>query len=466
MADLSRSGGLDDGAGAPSRARVLLVEGPSAPLTQIRSRHLRGLGVEVILEPGPARAIERLEADGDFAVIVCEEDLAGASGLDLLDAMRSISPTTARVLVAGSTSPEAPRVQDVVFRRVSPLAPPSELAAAIHDAIDYHQLLATSPVQPVEPGRAARDAIPPPAHPARRSTRRERWPELGLTTDAVVIDVPEAAPELVVLDPGASRVGLRVVGRVVELLPGATVVGRSRTCHIPIPDPHVSRRHATFSHDASGISVRNISSTNRLRVNGVRVERDAACALKVGDRVTLGSHEIEVCALGDYCPSFEPTQNTAVRAESAVDGDHPSTLATLAQVAEKCFAFGHVREAERISRPLLEGLRRHCESGARPGPGDVDLATGLSLRIAESNRAGEWVNYLFQLYTAIEEPMAAEVIERLYRLVPESAGISMSSFRRYLAALVRVADRHGPRERFLLRRLQGLEAPLMMSAHL
>jgi pSer/pThr/pTyr-binding forkhead associated (FHA) protein len=261
-------------------------------------------------------------------------------------------------------------------------------------------------------------------------------------------------------------VGLQVVGRFVELLPGLTVVGRSRTCHIPIPDPQISRRHATFSNNGREVHVRNISQTNGVRVNGVLIERDQARVLAIGDRIMLGSHEIELCGLGDYCPSFEPTQSTSLLDPVPADPtQRTSTLITLAQVAEKYFVLGQAREAERILRPLLEGLLRHCESGQDPGQGDVELATDLVLRIAEAHRAGEWINFIFALYTALARPMSPEQVERLCRVVPESQGVKMSAFRGYLEALAKVVDRLGPKERFLVRRIQGLEKRLVMTAH-
>jgi len=45
-------------------------------------------------------------------------------------------------------------------------------------------------------------------------------------------------------------------------------------------------------------------------------------------------------------------------------------------------------------------------------------------------------------------------------------GISMACFRSYVETLVGIQERLGPSERFLVRRIQGLETRLMMSAHL
>lgn len=444
--------------------RVLYVEG-STGLADFAERI--DPGFELVREGSPTRALRRLEADGDFAVVVCDENVNGSPGLELLAAVRMISPTSSRVLISESLARGAsPRALEPVFRCLSPHGSPSEWRRAMAEALDYHQLLATCPAQPVESGRQERVAMPPPADHRPRPPRSPAPTAIHVPSElsSLVTDAP--APQLIVVEPNARRVGLQVVGRFVELLPGLTVVGRSRTCHIPIPDPQISRRHATFSNNGREVHVRNVSQTNGVRVNGVLIERDAARLLAVGDRIMLGSHEIELCGLGDYCPSFEPTQSTSLLDPAPAEAaNRSSTLITLARVAEKYFVLGQAREAERILRPLLEGLLRHCESGQDPGPGDVELATDLVLRIAEAQRSGEWINYLFSLFTALERPMAPEQVERLCRVAPESQGVKMSAFRSYLDVLGKVVNRLGPQERFLVRRIQGLEKRLVMSAH-
>lgn len=458
--------GDDAGTQARAAARILCVDGA---LSLAAQELLSGSNVEVVSESSPTRALERVEVDGDFAVMVCEELVGGTSGLDLLAAVRTISPTTARLLISERLSRDTPpAAAELAFRCVSPHAPASELRAVLEDALAYHQLLSTCPAQPVEGARLERDAILPPAKLEPRHPRLPRWQgfadSAGNLVPPLVIDLPPVADSLGV-SPASARVGLRVVGRTVELLPGLTVVGRSRTCHIPIPDPQVSRRHATFSNTGREVLLRNVSATSGVRVNGAVLERDAEHVVNVGDRVTIGSHEIEVCGLGDYCPSFEPTHGGGIPVEEASSLGPLGTLLTLARVAEKYFQLGHVREAERICRPLLEGLLRHCEAGRAPTTGDVELATSLTLRLAEVNRAGEWVDYLFELFTALERPMPADLIDSLYRLIPAIVGMKIGCFRGYMEALASIQERFGPTERFLMRRLQGLETAIMMSAH-
>ena len=456
-----------DDQGSRARAtRILCVDGALAFAPR---DILSGLNVDIVRESGAMRALERLEVDGDFAVVVCEEVVGGTPGLDLLGAARAISPTTSRLLISERFSRDAPtEVAELVFRCVSPHAPLGELRSALQDSLDYHQLLSTCPAQPVEGTRLERDAIRPPAKPAPRHPELPRWhgfaDSAGARAAPVVIDMGSVEDALVVA-PALARVGLRVVGRTVELLSGLTVVGRSRTCHIPLADAQVSRRHATFANTGREVLLRNVSTTTGVRVNGALIERDIDCVVKVGDRVIIGSHEIEVCGLGDYCPSFEPTHGGGSPAPVASSAGELSTLLTLARVAEKYFQLGHVREAERISRPVLEGLLRHCEAGRAPTAGDVEIATSLTLRLAEVDGAGEWIDYLFELFTALERPMPAEVIDTLYRVMSDIHGMKIGHFRGYMELLGRVQERFGPKERFLIRRLQGLETPIMMSAH-
>jgi pSer/pThr/pTyr-binding forkhead associated (FHA) protein len=459
--DLSRSGTRErrDSSGG---ARVLYVEGADGAV----DFSWLDRSVELVRETSWRVALARLENDDDFSVVVCDEGVGGAEGLELLGRARALSPTTVRLLIGDGTESGAPRTPcEDAFRCIRRSNVADELEQAITDALDYHQLLASSPVQPVELGRSERDAMPPPAKPQRCPPRVSPPIDRGPVRIVPGSAASEVSPRgLLDLETSMRRVGLRVAGRFVELLPGLTVVGRSRTCHIPLPDPQISRRHAAFSNTGRDVAVRNVSQTNSLRVNGISIERDATWPLTVGDRVTVGSHEIELCGLGDYCPSFEPTD--VVLRDAAPDDPSRSTLLTMAQVATKYFVLGQAREAERILRPVLDGLLRHCDAGQKPSKQDTELATDLTLRIAEANHAGEWIDYLFQLFTRLERPMPPEVIERLYRLIPDSQGAKMTCYRGYLDALERLGDRLGPQERFLVRRIHGLATPLRMSAHL
>ncbi|MET0413506.1 MAG: hypothetical protein ABW217_19510, partial [Polyangiaceae bacterium] len=81
---------------------------------------------------------------------------------------------------------------------------------------------------------------------------------------------------------------------------------------------------------------------------------------------------------------------------------------------------------------------------------------------AEASGNGEWIDYVFRLYTALREPLEPVLIERLYSLLRTTTGVSSVLFRHYLSALRTVGDRLSPADQFLVKRIQGLE-PLVLA---
>jgi len=434
---------------ARPRARVLCVDDEQNTLAAL-ARVLR-MGFEVLTSQDAAAALSLLERDGNFAVVIADLNMPRMSGIEFLKRVAEQSPLTTRLVLTGRQPSTLP--PGLVFRVLVKPYPSDALEQAVLDAAAYHELNATSPVQPVE---AQRHAL---------------WPS-GPDDQAIIeapppgarLDPVAATPPCIVMRD-APRMGLRLLGRIVELLPGATLLGRSRSCHIPVDDPKVSRRHACFTNYDGQLAVRNLSSTNPLLVNGSVLDSEPR-QLAVGDRLSVCGHEIEVCLLRDYVPSLEPTQRVSElpSADESLDED-AATLGALGQVAMKYLRLGQCPEAERILRPLLDGLLRHCRAGQAPLTSDLELAVHLALEIAEAGRNGGWISYLFELLGAVQQPPAHATLERLYRIVPVTPGISMTSYRGYLDLLLRSQARQGPAQQFLVRRVQGLEAAILRSAH-
>ena len=63
------------------------------------------------------------------------------------------------------------------------------------------------------------------------------------------------------------------------------VVGRAPTNDVPVFDPTISRRHAELVTSDSGVSVKDLGSSNGTFHNGSRVE---SCLVKPGDTITFG----------------------------------------------------------------------------------------------------------------------------------------------------------------------------------
>lgn len=75
----------------------------------------------------------------------------------------------------------------------------------------------------------------------------------------------------------------------------SVVIGRSPSCDLPVPSPHVSRRQAWVRNDNGRFLVADLGSTNGTFVNGELVvgERE----LRAGDRIGVGDHVITFCLM-------------------------------------------------------------------------------------------------------------------------------------------------------------------------
>ena len=67
------------------------------------------------------------------------------------------------------------------------------------------------------------------------------------------------------------------------------VLGRSREADIVVDDANVSRKHAEIRPSGGSWTVRDLGSTNGVKVNGRRI--DGAQSLKPGDVIELGTSQ-------------------------------------------------------------------------------------------------------------------------------------------------------------------------------
>ena len=87
---------------------------------------------------------------------------------------------------------------------------------------------------------------------------------------------------------GAAR--LQVDGRTELLGSGGAVLGRSREADVVVEDPNVSRRHAEVRPSGGSWMVRDLGSTNGVKVNGRRIQGPQS--LKRGDVIELGTARV------------------------------------------------------------------------------------------------------------------------------------------------------------------------------
>ena len=88
-------------------------------------------------------------------------------------------------------------------------------------------------------------------------------------------------------DPRRGTARLRISGRAELLGSSGAVLGRSREADIIVDDANVSRKHAEIRPSGGSWTVRDLGSTNGVKVNGRRI--DGAQSLKPGDVIELGT---------------------------------------------------------------------------------------------------------------------------------------------------------------------------------
>jgi hypothetical protein len=305
------------------------------------------------------------------------------------------------------------------------------------------------------------------------------------------------------------RFRLRYQSTNLEMPLGEFTIGRSSSCNLALADGLVSRRHAVLHVGPEAVVVEDLGSRNGVALNGVRI--NGARRLTHMDRVYIGSQElvlIDAAKLregtketADYivCESCSAINGPAKRrcgecgrrlsswaAETisssggCVDSTSPPwgaedtrtqrALDVIGGIASKAIAMGRYEEAERMLVPhldtLLERALRHLPL-TESEKDDPDLlfagATSYALQLAQGLRSTRWIDWVFRIHTASGRLMEAETIEALHSLVRSNKYSKSGYVRAYLQVIQNHAADYGASERFLVRRLEGLEQ--VVSAH-
>ena len=91
-------------------------------------------------------------------------------------------------------------------------------------------------------------------------------------------------------DHRRGKARLRYEGKTAVLPSGGGVIGRSRECDVVLSDQNVSRRHAEVRPSGGKWIVKDLGSTNGVKVNGRRITGPQS--LKPGDTIELGTSTI------------------------------------------------------------------------------------------------------------------------------------------------------------------------------
>jgi pSer/pThr/pTyr-binding forkhead associated (FHA) protein len=130
------------------------------------------------------------------------------------------------------------------------------------------------------------------------------------------------------------------------------LIGRHQECDIQIPSRKISRRHCCIAQVDDHFVVRDLCSTNGIRINGVRVQEGP---LKPGDELTIGNYRYQISCtapseVGGAAPAI-PVRNLP---ELASQEDDP---------------FDSCEEPIPLAEPEPVSARRQVSASASPGAG-------------------------------------------------------------------------------------------------
>jgi predicted component of type VI protein secretion system len=175
-------------------------------------------------------------------------------------------------------------------------------------------------------------------------------------------------------------------------------------------------------------------------------------------------------APGDARPTPPPPEFRGVRAtptppvaqgagSSAPPGLGARAVAAplLSSLADKALGLGRAEEAERILAGVTADVLRGLEQGQDVPAETVDMAGQYGVRLAVATGKGKWVDYVVTVYARAGRPFPAAIIDELHSAIRKIDAVDVRALRAYVAQLHEKSAGHGPAERFLVKRIEGLE---------
>jgi pSer/pThr/pTyr-binding forkhead associated (FHA) protein len=240
------------------------------------------------------------------------------------------------------------------------------------------------------------------------------------------------------------------------------VAGRAADCAICLDDLLVSRKHAVFKAKADGAYVVDLGSRNGILINGVTTPGETK--LRHGDRVTIGSHVIQLLdanrerhkTMPRVAPRSDETVPTAPVSPYATATTQTSrdVFGMLFDVADKALAAGRLPDAQSSVEYLSNGLAEALAKGKPVEDATLERASTYLLRIAEATQETLWVDRLLEVYGLAERVPSGETIETLSTLISRLRPASRPALRNYVTRMLQRPL--SPADRLRLKRLELL----------
>ncbi len=119
--------------------------------------------------------------------------------------------------------------------------------------------------------------------------------------------VPGEQPKLIIINGPEP-------GTIVSLQEGTTILGRGETCEVQVEDVSVSREHCSVELTAEYCRIRDMDSSNGVRINGMPRNEHY---LQHGDTIEMGNILVRFVAAGAWDPLLEQLQVQAAAPVSA-----------------------------------------------------------------------------------------------------------------------------------------------------
>lgn len=283
------------------------------------------------------------------------------------------------------------------------------------------------------------------------------------------------------------RARLKYLGHDILVPEGRFIIGRSSECHLSLNDDRASRKHAALVVRAGRVLIEDLGSRNGLTVNdGIKV--DGSRELLDGDEICIGSQKLtlhlDVDAQVDsreaptgllppedaWAPMGDPmleeadfvgeATSTSIQTFSSPANppdERVDALSLVGGLADKALALGRGDEAERLLRRSLLDILGKAQGGQPVPLALAERAATYSVRLADAARQGNWVNYVFQLYTALGYLLPGRVVDDLYKVMGKVKVVDLATLARYTALLRTRPPTSNPTERFVQQRIEALE---------
>jgi predicted component of type VI protein secretion system len=150
-------------------------------------------------------------------------------------------------------------------------------------------------------------------------------------------------------------------GRVIQVDKGILVVGRHAECDVQILSPKISRLHCCLAQVGEYLVVRDMNSTNGIRINGVRVIEGR---LGAGDELAIGTHRYQVSGDGLAAGGAVP------HAAAEKPAGKPKRKSATAKELESCDEPVPLQEPD---APFRKKVKKTADLGPAPGRDDATV---------------------------------------------------------------------------------------------